>query len=426
MYTIGLDIGTTSICGILINSDNGEVCKVVNKSNDTWLKGKSWEKIQNPELIISKIGSILEELSTDSVDAIGVTGQMHGILYYDKNGKAVSPLYTWQDGRGNLKLGNKTYAQHINSHSGYGNTTHFYNKINGLVPDNAVGFCTIHDYAVMHLTGRKTAVVHTSDAASFGNFDLKTKTFSLKDDMQPEITDKADIAGYYKNIPVCVAIGDNQASFVGGGCDKNTVLCNVGTGSQISFMSDKDEESLETRPLNEGGNILVGSSLCGGRAYAILENFFLQTAKMLGVDKENLYEEMADEIQKADSIDIKFDTLFCGTRQNPEKKASITNISAKNFTPANLIYSCLCGICDELYEMYATSGKKCTRLVGTGNGIRKNPALKKIFEEKFNMKMEIPKASEEAAVGAAIFALVSCNKYESLQKATKIIKTDKS
>ena len=29
------------------------------------------------------------------VEKIGLTGQMHGIVYIDKEGTCVSPLYTW-------------------------------------------------------------------------------------------------------------------------------------------------------------------------------------------------------------------------------------------------------------------------------------------------------------------------------------------
>ena len=41
---------------------------------------------------------------------------MHGILYADENGAAVSPLYTWQDERGNLEYKDgATYAEYLNS-----------------------------------------------------------------------------------------------------------------------------------------------------------------------------------------------------------------------------------------------------------------------------------------------------------------------
>lgn len=423
MVAIGLDIGTTSICGIAIDSTSGHVKRVINQKNDCWLDGEKWEKLQDAEAIVKIVNDILDELKADDVEAIGVTGQMHGIVYFDKNGKSVSPLYTWQDERGNLLFDKKTYAEHLNSHTGYGNVTHFYNKQNGLVPDDAVGFCTIHDYVVMNLAGRKTPLVHSSDGASFGNFDLKTNKFTWVDSMQPQITPNADIAGGWNGIPVSVAIGDNQASFIGGGCDENTVLLNVGTGSQISLVSDCEEfpGGIEIRPLSNGQNIMVGSSLCGGRAFAILSNFFKETAIMLGADTNEIYNKMSSQIENKKTTDLKFETFFCGTRENPNKRAEITGLSIDNFTPADLIFACLNGISDELYQMYKKADKKCKRLVGTGNGIRKNPELKQIMEDQFNLKMQIPKFSEEAAVGAALFSLVACGKYKNLASAERIV-----
>ena len=102
MKLIGLDIGTTSICGVRMNVQNGMLEDSVTVNDNVWLKEKSvFEKIQNPEKIYSIVNQIMERLLTGDVVAIGVTGQMHGILYIDKNGDVISPLYTWQDGRGN-------------------------------------------------------------------------------------------------------------------------------------------------------------------------------------------------------------------------------------------------------------------------------------------------------------------------------------
>ena len=55
MKVIGIDIGTTSICGICMDSVSGKVCKVINRDNDSWLKGESFEKIQDPGIITKKI-----------------------------------------------------------------------------------------------------------------------------------------------------------------------------------------------------------------------------------------------------------------------------------------------------------------------------------------------------------------------------------
>ena len=77
----------------------------------------------------------------------------------------------------------------------------------------------------------------------------------------------------YKDIPVTVAIGDNQASFLGAaGSENNTLLVNMGTGGQISVLTDQyfETEGIEARPFLGGKYLLVGASLCGGKAYALL------------------------------------------------------------------------------------------------------------------------------------------------------------
>ncbi len=410
MQAIGIDIGTTSICGILIDTENDRIIHTVNKANTASLSSKlAYEKIQSPDIISETVREIMDELyaASDDLCAIGVTGQMHGILYTDAEGKAVSPLYTWQDERGNLLYeGNISYAQHLNSHTGYGNVTNFYNRENGLIPKESRHFCTIHDYIVMKLTGRKEPLIHISDAASFGLFDMERKCFTAHDPLLPEFTEKAVNAGTWKGIPVCVAIGDNQASFIGCGCSEGSVLVNMGTGSQVSFISDLREpfKGMELRPLYDDKYIMVGSSLCGGRAYAALNNFFKEVVKMSGSTCEGLYEKMQKAGEAHSGALPVFETLFCGTRDDESRRAAIKELSLDNFTPGNLVYSCLCGMASELYELYAQYGG-CGSLIGSGNGIRKNPLLKSIVEDVFGMSMHIPEYSEEASYGAAMFAL---------------------
>ena len=94
--------------------------------------------------------------SFEDIFAIGLTGQMHGIAYVDQHGKAVSPLYTWQDGCGNLpdfdgKSICDILAQDygISASTGYGMVTYLYHSRKGLVPRGASSFCTISDYLGM-------------------------------------------------------------------------------------------------------------------------------------------------------------------------------------------------------------------------------------------------------------------------------------
>lgn len=425
MKSIGIDIGTTSICGILLDTKKG-VTKKIEKANDTWIDTKNdWERAQDPEKILNTAFSILNELYTDDVISIGVTGQMHGIVYLDGDGNSLSPLYTWQDRRGELPFGNKTYAEHLNSFVGYGYVTHFYNKKNGLVPKNAVVFCTIHDYVAMKFAGVSSPIVHSSDAASFGQYDLLTNKFTVEDALLPAITNDFTVLGKYKNADVAVAIGDNQASFMGSVCGDGSVLVNAGTGSQISTATDKicNLNGIETRPYVEGKYLLVGCSLCGGKSFAVLEQFLRSVAEMVTGEKQSkVYDQMLAAINGMEKGDLSVDTRFMGTRANPEIRGSISGLTPENFTPAELIYGTIEGMTTELYDMFAGLNITCEKLIGSGNGIRKTPAFAKSLSLRFGKKLMIPAHKEEACFGACLFSLVAVGKFASTADAQQIIK----
>ena len=425
MKVVGIDIGTTSVCGVLIDATTGCVEKSVTKNSSAFIEGcADWEKIQSVNKIMTVATDILESLiaASSEVGAIGVTGQMHGIVYTDKDGDAVSPLYTWQDGRGNLPYKDVTYAKYLNSFSGYGNVTDFYNTENGIKPESAVSYSTIHDYFVMQLCGLKKPIIHTSDAASFGCYDLENNRFNYA--CTAEITGDYRIAGEYKGIPVSVAIGDNQASVFSTLANEEDILANIGTGSQISVISDKiaDNMQVETRPYFENKYLIVGAALCGGRAYSMLKNFY---AEVLGyikrVDDDEVYRIMNDMLRNAKSSSFKVDTRFAGTRLNSEITGGISGITTGNFTPSALTYGVLCGMTDELLNMYEKMGICKSGIVGSGNGIRKNKALVRIFEERLGAKMKIPSHLEEAAFGAAMFAMIAGGKFKNAKEVQSII-----
>ena len=61
--------------------------------------------------------------------------------------------------------------------TGYGLVTHYYNMKNGLVPPGAVSLCTAPDYVAMRLCGLEKPRTHASLAASLGLFDLDAGSF---------------------------------------------------------------------------------------------------------------------------------------------------------------------------------------------------------------------------------------------------------
>ncbi len=449
MRLLGLDIGTTSICGILCDAESGEIIRSVTKPNGGFLPSENtWEKLQNPETLVGDLLEIADSLSAEGeVAAVGITGQMHGIVYLDSVGKPLGPLMIWQDGRGDrIYRDGKTYAEILSEitgyplATGYGAVTHFYNTVNGLVPENAVTFCTVHDLAVMALTGRKSPLLHPSDAASFGLYDLKNDCFDetairaagMDPSFFPPTVTGFTLAGHTKTgVPVAVAVGDNQASVLGSvSALTDSILVNVGTGSQISCVvtSLPEKTEAECRPLIDGHWLIVGSSLCGGRAYAVLERFLRETAVLItGREVKNAYPVMdrlmAEFIPSEKPLII--DTAFSGTRREPTKRGSIGNIGINNLTAANLCDGVMNGMVKELFDLYTEMCPLLSnvpkRLIGSGNGLRFNKPLAERFSHTFGLPLKVPKTKEEAAFGAALFAAVAAGVFPAMAQAQNLI-----
>lgn len=431
MRAVGLDIGTTSISAVVVDALSGKTEKAYTIANDSFLpSAREWEKLQNPEKIKTKVlhllDTIIEEFS--GIGVIGLTGQMHGIVYLNQKGECVSPLYTWQDGRGNLAdAAEKSLCDSLQekygmkAFTGYGLITHLYNVQHNMMPKDAASICTIMDYIGICLSKSEKAIIHSSNAASFGFYQLEKNEFfedileseGVNVSILPEITDTVSVLGSYQEIPVCLAIGDNQASFLGSiRCAKDEILVNMGTGGQVSLWTTArmNGEDIEMRPFMENSYLAVGASLCGGRAYAILASFFKNCASAMGVEKFDPYSFMKKMLEETTTGNgLLVDTRFSGTREHLSQRGLVKNIGIDNFTPQNLTYGVLGGMVQELYGYYKTMreglGIQRKMIVASGNGMRKNEDLQRIASEKFQMTLRLADRTEEAACGAALAGL---------------------
>ncbi len=432
MHYIGIDIGTTTISGLLSDDYGNEIKRMTRQNTALMLSDAPWQKLQSPNNIYNICMNLLHDLAAgdeSSVRGIGITGQMHGIVYLDKEGKACSELISWQDERGNASFkGNLTYCQRIyeitNCHvaTGFGLTTLFYDTVNGLVPKNAKTICTITDYVAMRLSQRKAPLVHASNAASMGMFSLSKMSFDIEKisalgidiSLLPEITTEECIIGSTESgIAVTLAIGDNQASYLGSVGSGTDTLINIGTGSQISCLSDVQcsLDGLECRPYINNKFLLVGSSLCGGSAYNLLLDLFAATTQLLtGTTPSGIMQKMdiaAAEAAQQCQNPLKVDTRFRGTRSNSRIRGAIENISISNFTPGNLCYSFLLGVCEELHGFYMKMKTEFPPdfYAISGNAVRNSSILRLILEDVFGAVVRIPNNAEEAAFGAALLSI---------------------
>ncbi|MDR0602566.1 MAG: hypothetical protein LBG42_09330 [Treponema sp.] len=469
MRALAFDIGTTKICALVFDAESGRALETLHGGSVFMPSARPWERIQDPEAVFRIVEDMCQAMARKyaPISGIGISCQMHGILYIDARGRAVSPFYTWQDGSGALPLKDgKTCAEYLaglaaetfrkNSGTvpyatapGYGLVTHFYHRFAGTVPAEASKLCTIGDYAVMRLCGAAQPVMHATNACALGFFDSRGPGFDFET-LEAAGIDAAVLpsaAGDFRTagetaetygkgrIPVAAAIGDNQAAFLGSVRDTDKgALINMGTGGQISLIGGTGENfggekyagrwgALERRPYFEGKSLYSGASLCGGKAYAILEEFFRAVLRMAGVPGgAPLYDVMERALREDAPADpLLVNTMFEGSRRDPLLRGWIKNISAANFTPAALIRGFLEGMTGELYGMLPEAGK-ITFLAGSGNGIRKNLSLRHIIENKFALPLMIPLYEEEAACGAALYALICAGCLGGIAEAAALIR----
>lgn len=440
MNVLGIDIGTTTLCALLADSAYGGVIASETVANDTFVGGLPYEKLQDPDKIFRKVLDLIDAVASEHrIDIIGLTGQMHGILYVDASGRAVSPLYTWQDGSGNEACGAGSFSDELfdltgrRLSSGFGSMTLFCHTLRGTVPKSAVKICAVHDYVAMRLCGASTPLTHISDAASFGLFDLKSNTFdlnavsdaSLDPSLFPQIADGAQLVGCFGSIPVAVAIGDNQASFIGSVRDfDGALLVNVGTGAQVSMLDQGGivPPLMEVRPLYYDKRLLVGSSLCGGSAYALLAGFVSSVVgAYTGSFPNDVYSVLNDLADKAGDTGLVVDSRFNGTRQDPDVRGGITGITTENFTLGDLSRAFLKGVIEELKAMLPAASSP-SLLIGSGNAMRRNSVLRRLASDAFSAKLYLPRHCEEAAFGAALFAMSAAGEKKSVEEACELIR----
>jgi len=450
MKLVGLDIGTTTISTLALDARTGDVAAVATEPNAATLPPEGQARaLQDPRAILTAATCMLDRVldAFPDVRGVGVTGQMHGILYVDASGEAASPLYTWQDGRGDLpRPDGQTHAAHLSRlvgqplATGMGVVTHYCNALEGRVPTGAAALCTIGDYVAMRLAAARVPVMDATNASSIGGFDALRSAFRLEalkgagigTRLLPRVaTDYPALGEVRPKVPVYPAIGDNPASFAGSVRELHgTALANVGTGSQLSvWMEDPFEApGIDARPFPFGGFLAVGAGLCGGRAYALLAEFFRRTIRLFtGASGEGIWDVMnaVDETTLPGGR-LSVDTRFSGTRADPATRGSVSNLGVDTFTPEHLVAGVRDGIAAELVgfleKLPEATRRGIARLVGSGNAIRLNSALRAAFERRFGMPMAVPAHREEACYGAALLAGVAGGTFADLAAATALVR----
>ena len=475
MY-IGLDIGTTSISAVVLDTESGALLaqhSVANRAAIAAGAGRAEVDLARVQaLAVEALAGITAEAGVDAaqIRGIGMTGQQHGVAFVDDAAAPAGPAITWQDLRvqspmpGSQKSYLQTFVDRAGGRdafqrmgclpaAGFLGTTLFWLHEKDQLPAPPAMACFIPDAVAAFLSG-ETPLVDPTLAGSAGIFDIVSNQWDADllrrvglpshllppigragarlGGLRPEIAQKV---GLPAGIPVGVAVGDNQASFIGSVQDPAaSLLINVGTGGQISARTDDFHfiPGLENRPFPGGHYLLIGGGLFGGRSYAYLLDFFRQAGDALfdAAAGDDLYERMTAlaAAVPAGCDGLRCSPLFTGTRVDPSLRASFTGLSPQNFTPGHVTRALLEGMAEGFHlfhaQMAPVIGDRAP-LVGAGNGVRRNRLLAQILAARFAMPLHVPALSEEAAAGAAITAAVGAGEFGDLDEAMqKLLRYD--
>jgi sedoheptulokinase len=440
MATLGIDIGTSKTAAVVVRSGR-VVARASCTHNAGTVSAEDGRAEQDPAALIDSAVAAVRELPLEaraSVRAVGVTGQMHGVVLVDSHCAALGHLITWQDQRCArdprfLERLHKLTGHHL--FTGYGCATLAWLAARRRIPATAVAASTIHDLAVAAMCGLARPVTDPTDAASWGLFDLRRLAWDTKAAARagvplrllPELRSCGALAGALTEpwaerlglrpaIPVAVALGDNQASLVATLRKPQAELAlTLGTGGQLSAVVGRlpagnqwrTDARCEYRPYPGRRYLAVAASLCGGAAWAWLCERMVSWSRELGLrtpDSEETYARL-NELGLAASGRATVRPHFLGERYDFALRGAIEGVELDGPSLGELARGLAFGIA-ESFRSRLPSGilARRTRIVGSGNALRRNRLLQLAVQETFGLPLAMTGGVEEAATGAAIVA----------------------
>ena len=473
---LALDLGTTSIAAVAVG-DDGRLVAHVQLPNDSGIAGLPTGYAEQDPLRIREIASQVLRQLADALPAkphcLGITGQMHGGLVLDGQRRPLTNLITWQDRRANLPDPQET-GSYLDSvlcncsesafHSAgsrpaagfLGATLFVLTRQGQSCIGRAARVACVADWIAAELSDGPVET-DPGNAQSLGVFDLEHRTWSdellaacnLPRTLMPEVRESGAVlgglstsiareTGLPEGLPICNAIGDNQAAVLGSvPAGQPAIQINVGTGGQINWPVPHFTRlpGMETRYLPVGRLMLVGPGLSGGDAYAWVNRTAAQWLAAFGVERstDDIYARMNELAQRLpedqylpeDELPV-CEPLFRGTRWKPTARGEFHGVTFDNFSLGHVARAVLRGIAQGMYTFYEAAGESrpqhLDRIVGSGNGLRKNPLLVREISRRFDRPVWFPTHTQEAAYGAALLAGVSTGLWPDLEAAGRNIR----
>jgi len=457
---LGIDVGTGGTRAVLLG-ETGRVVSTADAEHAAMASPKIGWAEQDPQDWWGAACLAIKEclakggVSSGRVDAIGVTGQMHGLVLLDEQDNVLRPSIIWCDQRTEeqcREITRRVGAQRLIKLVANPALTGFtLPKILWVREHEPTIWARVRsillpkDYVRFRLTGAKATDV--ADASGTLLFDVVNrrwsaemlKIFDLKPDILPKVFESPEIAshvsqegaaatGLSEGTPVAAGAGDQAAGAVGMGIvAPGDVSATIGTSGVVFAATSKPV-------LEPEGRIHTFCHAVPGRWHVMgvtqgaglsLRWFRDQLGAELGGKKES-YEELTKAAEKAPpgSDGLLWAPYLMGERTphlDPNAKGALVGITAQH-TRAHVVRAILEGVAFSLKDTFALFGVLGVPVnsVRLGGGGARSPLWQQIQADVYGIPVDLVAAEEGGAYGAGLLAGVGVGAWASVDAACKV------
>jgi xylulokinase len=459
---LGIDLGTSGTKALLCRED-GTVLSTATVEHPSSFPQPGWAE-QNPQdWWHSTVGSVAAALHKSGVRGgeirgIGLSGQMHGSVFLDKNHQVLRPALLWNDQRTGeecreieAKAGGRAELIRMVSNPAFTGFTApkilWVRKHEPQLYEQIRHILLPKDYLRLRLTGELATEVSDASGTLLLNVaerrwhDGLLSLLGIDRQLLPRCGESADVTGVVTQqaaeqlglatgIPVVGGAGDQAAGAVGNGIVRPGILsATIGTSGVIFAHAERPE----THP---GGRVhtmchavrgawhQMGVVLSAGGSLQWFRNHLcgdlMEKAKGLGVDP---YELIFQEVHKAPvgAEGLLFLPYLTGERHphnDPQARGGWLGLTVRH-TRAHLARAVVEGITFALrdcLEVMRGLGIEARQIRLSGGGAR-GRFWRQLQADIYGQTVAQINAQEGPAFGVAILAMVGCGVYRSVPEA---------
>ncbi len=466
MLMLGLDIGTSATKALLLSS-NGDIW-AAESPHHLMCPKPGWAEQDPTEWWHAALAAMKQVLrlarrKASEIDAIGLSGQMHGSVFLGDSPKPIRPAILWNDQRTSpqcrriveLAGGREALISMVSNPALTGFTAP---KILWLMENEPARFArTRHillpkDYIRYCLTGQY--VTDVADASGTLLLNVNTRQWhtdliarlGIDPNLLPSVMESTDISGTVtpsvagltglrSGIPVVAGAGDQAAGAVGAGVVSPGVLsATIGTSGVIFAATDKPLTDPQGRIHTMCHAIpntwcMFGCMLSAGGSYQWLKNMLQSagsksSAAALTYDRMNA---MADGVPPG-SENLLFLPYLTGERcphADPNARGCFVGLTPQH-RAGHLVRAVMEGVTlamRQQVQMMRDLGAGVKEIRAGGGGSR-SPLWLQMQADMYNAPVCTIRADQGAALGAAILAAVGIGVWPTVPQATTaLIKT---